>query len=144
MSQTTKIDSSGNWLASCAKPLTVSSSAGIESLVSWIRCECLDDIKGVQSWAELHQVMRENGLELRQRANGFVIGAGDGTMVKASTVARDLSRPKLEARLGAFEPSAEQAVRVKARKERNTGSDRCARGSTRWSCTLGIRKNNAR
>ncbi|WP_419653440.1 TraI/MobA(P) family conjugative relaxase, partial [Thiolapillus sp.] len=64
---------------------------GIESLVGWIRRECLDDIKGAQSWSELHQVMRENGLELRQRANGFVIGAGDGTMVKASTVARDLS-----------------------------------------------------
>ncbi|WP_293679591.1 TraI/MobA(P) family conjugative relaxase [Thiolapillus sp.] len=90
---------------------------GIESLVGWIRRECLDDIKGAQSWSELHQVMRENGLELRQRANGFVIGAGDGTMVKASTVARDLSGPKLEARLGAFEPSAEQAVRVKARRE---------------------------
>lgn len=91
--------------------------AGIESLVGWIKRECLDDIKSAQSWPELHQVMRENGLELRQRANGFVIEAGDGTMVKASTVARDLSKPKLEARLGAFEPSAEQAVRLKARKE---------------------------
>ncbi|MET0090818.1 MAG: TraI/MobA(P) family conjugative relaxase, partial [Candidatus Thiodiazotropha sp.] len=91
--------------------------AGIESLVGWIKRECLDDIKGAQSWSELHQVMRENGLELRQRANGFVIEAGDGTMVKASTVARDLSKPKLEARLGAFEPSAEQAGRLKARKE---------------------------
>lgn len=91
--------------------------SGIESLVGWIKRECLDDIKGAQSWSELHQVMRENGLELRRRANGFVIEAGDGTMVKASTVARDLSKPKLEARLGAFEPSAEQAGRLKARKE---------------------------
>jgi hypothetical protein len=29
--------------------------------------------------------MRDNGLELRERANGLVIEAGDGTMVKAST-----------------------------------------------------------
>ena len=91
--------------------------AGIESLVGWIKRECLDEIKGAQTWTELHQVMRENGLELRQRANGFVIEAGDGTMVKASTVARDLSKPKLEARLGAFEPSTEQAERVQARRE---------------------------
>lgn len=91
--------------------------AGIESLVGFIKRECLGDIKGAQSWSELHHVMRENDLELRQRANGFVIEAGDGTMVKASTVARDLSKPKLEARLGAFEPSAEQAGRFKARKE---------------------------
>lgn len=95
--------------------------AGIESLVGWIKRECLDDIKGAQSWSELHQVLRENGLELRQRANGFVIEAGDGTMVKASTVARDLSKPKLEARLGALDPSAEQAVRLKARKEYKKG-----------------------
>lgn len=75
--------------------------AGIESLVSWIRRECLDEIKGVQSWGELHQVMRENDLKLWQRANGFVIEAiSDGTMVKASTVARDLSKPKLEVMLG--------------------------------------------
>ena len=52
--------------------------------------------------------MRDNGLELRERGNGFVIEAGDGTMVKASTVARELSKPKLEARLGPFEPSPER------------------------------------
>lgn len=92
--------------------------AGIESLVSWIRRECLDEIKGVRSWGELHQVMRENDLKLRQRANGFVIEAiSDGTMVKASTVARDLSKPKLEVRLGAFEPSDEQTERGQAHKE---------------------------
>ncbi|MCU7927533.1 MAG: relaxase/mobilization nuclease domain-containing protein [Candidatus Thiodiazotropha sp. (ex Dulcina madagascariensis)] len=91
--------------------------AGIESLVSWIKRECLDEIRGAPSWAELHQVMRDNGLALRLRANGFVIKAGDGTMVKASTVARDLSKPKLEAWLGVFEPSDEQVERVQARKE---------------------------
>jgi hypothetical protein len=91
--------------------------AGVDSLLGWIKRECLDEIQGAQSWAVLHQVMRENGLELRQRANGFVIEAGDGTMVKASTVARDLSKPRLEERLGAFEPSPEQAERKQARRE---------------------------
>jgi hypothetical protein len=91
--------------------------AGVESLVGWIKRECLDEIKGAQSWQELHQVMRDNGLELRERANGLVIEAGDGTKVKASTVARDLSKPKLEARLGPFEASPERQAQTKAKRQ---------------------------
>ena len=91
--------------------------AGVESLVGWIKRECLDEIKGAQSWQELHQVMHDNGLELRERANGLVIEAGDGTMVKASTLARDLSKPKLEARLGPFEASPERQTRTKAKRQ---------------------------
>lgn len=79
--------------------------AGIESLISWIRRECLEEMKGAQSWPDLHRVMRENGLALRARANGLVIVSEDGTLVKASTVSRDLSKPKLVARLGVFEKS---------------------------------------
>jgi hypothetical protein len=61
--------------------------------------------------------MRDNGLELRERANGLVIEAGDGTMVKASTLARDLSKPKLEARLGSFVASPERQARTKAKRQ---------------------------
>ncbi|MFH0785298.1 MAG: TraI/MobA(P) family conjugative relaxase [Pseudomonadota bacterium] len=85
--------------------------SGIESLLSWIRRECLEKIRGAQSWPELHQVLRENGLELRERANGLIIEACDGTIVKASTVARDISKAKLEDRLGLFEESVEQTGR---------------------------------
>jgi len=95
--------------------------AGVESLVGWIKRECLDEIKGAQSWQELHQVMRDNGLELRERANGLVIEAGDGTMVKASTLARDLSKPKLEARLGPFVASPERQTRTKAKRQYQKG-----------------------
>lgn len=91
--------------------------AGVESLVGWIKRECLDEIKGAQSWQELHQVMRDNGLELRVRANGLVFEAGDGTMVKASTVARDLSKPSLEARLGPFEASPERQAQTTAKRQ---------------------------
>ncbi len=82
--------------------------AGVESLVGWIKRECLDDIKAAQSWTELHQVMRDNGLEIAPRGNGLVIRADDGTMVKPSTLARDLSKPALEKRLGDFEASPDQ------------------------------------
>lgn len=84
------------------------SHAGVESLVGWIKRECLEEIKAAQSWTELHQVLRDNGLEMTPRGNGLVIRADDGTMVKPSTVARDLSKPALEKRLGAFEASPEQ------------------------------------
>jgi len=90
--------------------------AGVESLVGWIKRECLDELRGAQTWGELHQVMRENALELRARANGFVIEASSGEMVKASTVARDLSKPALEARLGPFEASPERQSQAKPRR----------------------------
>lgn len=90
--------------------------AGIESLVSWIKRECLEEIRTAKTWEELHQVMADNGLEVRQRANGFVIESEDGTQVKASTVARDLSKQKLEARLGGFDETKEQAERKAKRR----------------------------
>lgn len=88
-------------------------AGGIESLLGWVKRECLPQIQGAKSWAELHQVMHDNGLALRERGNGFVIEAGDDTMVKASSVSRDLSKAKLEARLGAFQPASGPADQVK-------------------------------
>ncbi|MER2516964.1 MAG: TraI/MobA(P) family conjugative relaxase [Candidatus Accumulibacter phosphatis] len=81
--------------------------AGVESLLGWIQRECLKEIQTAQSWADLHEVMRDNGLELRARGNGLIIADQSGTVVKASSVARELSKGKLEGRLGAFETSAE-------------------------------------
>ena len=83
--------------------------AGIESLITWVRRECLEQVQGAKTWQELHQALRENGLELREQGNGLVITDQGGTMVKASTVARDLSKGKLEERLGAFEHQQKKA-----------------------------------
>jgi hypothetical protein len=80
--------------------------AGIESLIGWIQRECLGQLQSAQSWAELHQALGDNGLEIRERANGLIITDGQ-TTVKASSVSRDLSKARLEARLGAFEPALE-------------------------------------
>ena len=91
--------------------------AGVESLVGWIKRECLDEIRAASTWTELHQVMRDNGLEITPRGNGLVIRADDGTMVKPSTLARDLSKPALEKRLGAFEASPEQVERKQAKRK---------------------------
>jgi len=88
------------------------SHAGIESLLGWIKRECLEQIKGAQSWVELHQVMQDSGLELRERGNGFVVVSENGTMVKASSIDRELSKGKLETRFGSFESSVEQATKT--------------------------------
>ncbi|WP_026130401.1 TraI/MobA(P) family conjugative relaxase [Methylotuvimicrobium buryatense] len=87
--------------------------AGVESLLGWIKRECLDEIRSAATWTDLHRVMHENGLELRERGNGFVIEAGDGTRVKASTLSRELSKSKLEDRLGPFEASPQRQAQAK-------------------------------
>jgi hypothetical protein len=80
--------------------------AGVESLLGWIKRECLDQIQAATSWAEIHRALQENGLELKERGNGLVITNQDGLMVKASSVARELSKGKLEAKFGTFAPSS--------------------------------------
>ncbi|HIE5948443.1 TPA: TraI/MobA(P) family conjugative relaxase [Burkholderia cepacia] len=77
--------------------------SGIESLVGWIKRECLEEIRGARSWADLHQVARANGLEIRAKGSGLVIEASNGTQIKASTLGRDFSKVKLEGRYGPFE-----------------------------------------
>lgn len=83
-------------------------TAGIESLQGWIKRECLAQLQGAQSWAELYETLHHNGLVLRERGNGLIIQNNDGLAVKASSISRELSKAKLVARLGAFKPSAEQ------------------------------------
>lgn len=82
--------------------------ADIESLLGWIRRECADQIGAARSWSELHEILRQHGLEIHPRGNGLVITAANGINVKASSVHRDFSKNKLEAKVGVFEPSSGQ------------------------------------
>jgi hypothetical protein len=91
--------------------------AGIESLLGWIKRECKEQMLGAQSWDQLHAVLAENGLHIHPRANGLVITADNGTTVKASSVAREFSKPKLEQRLVPFQAaSGQQTAREAARR----------------------------
>lgn len=83
----------------------IEAKAGIESLLGWMRRECLDDIKRAETWQSLHQVLYSHGLEIKERGNGLVFVSGNGIAVKVSTVDRSLSKPNLIKRLGAFEPA---------------------------------------
>lgn len=87
----------------------IEAKAGIESLLGWIRRECLDDIKCVDTWQGLHQLLQNHGLAIKERGNGLVFVSSHGVAVKASYVDRSLSKPNLIKRLGAFEASAHTA-----------------------------------
>ena len=76
--------------------------SGIESLVTWIKTECLSEITSAQSWEKLHEVLAENGLKIKEKGNGFIFESEDGIQVKASTVSRNLSKGNLEKKLGEF------------------------------------------
>jgi hypothetical protein len=84
------------------RALDMEHHAGVESLLGWIQRECLEQLQAAATWAELHRVLQEHGLELKERGNGLVISDQDGLMVKASSVARELSKAKLVDRFGAF------------------------------------------
>ena len=77
--------------------------AGVESLMTWVRRECLGELQQARSWTELHGVLHAHGLQMRERGAGLSIESDDGTRVKASTVDRGLSKAALEARLGTFQ-----------------------------------------
>ncbi|OQW34110.1 MAG: hypothetical protein A4E19_18710 [Nitrospira sp. SG-bin1] len=78
--------------------------AGTESLIGWMQRDCLGELRSAQSWSELHQVLHQHGLASQPRGQGLVITDGQGTFVRASSVARDLSKMSLERRLGRFQP----------------------------------------
>ena len=78
--------------------------AGTESLIGWMQRDCLGELRSAHSWSELHQVLHHHGLAIQPRGQGLVITDGQGTFVRASSVARDLSKMSLERRLGRFQP----------------------------------------
>lgn len=66
--------------------------AGTESLIGWAQRNCAEPLKAAASWAELHQIAANFGLSVQARGNGLIFAAMDGTTVKASSIARELSK----------------------------------------------------
>lgn len=77
--------------------------SGIQSLVSWVKANCLQEIQKADSWESLHKTLASHGLEIKERANGLVIVDSHSAIgVKASTISRDISKSNLEKKLGGF------------------------------------------
>lgn len=83
--------------------------AGVHSLMGWIQRGCLESLHGAQTWAELHEILRKNGLTITPHGQGLVITTGKGTFVRASSVSRALSKPALERRYGTFQTASMSA-----------------------------------
>lgn len=90
--------------------------AGTESLIGWAQRNCAEPLKAAASWAELHQIAANFGLSVQARGNGLIFAAMDGTTVKASSIARELSKGALEKRLGAFQSAQGGEGAPKARQ----------------------------
>jgi len=93
--------------------------SGMQNLLTWIQEEALEDLlEMVESpkseWEDLHKILGAYNLEIRTRANGLVIGDKKRHLfVKASSVHRELSKARLEQRLGAFKESRVKVESVK-------------------------------
>ena len=87
-----------------SRAMDMERQAGVESVLGLVRRECHAQMRDAASWQALHGVLLVHGLAMRERGNGLVIVAADGTAVKASSVHRDCSKARLEARLGPFIP----------------------------------------
>lgn len=87
--------------------------SGQETLATRIRTDCLQALQRAQSWEEVHAICERSGISLQLRGNGMVFTQlqknAKVLAVKASTVAREFSKAKLEARFGTYrEPPARQ------------------------------------
>lgn len=115
-----------------SKESNIEFKAGSESLVGWIKQECLDQIKSASSWTDLHRVLEDYGLELKERGSGFVFVSNNDVGVKASSVDRSLSKANLVKKLGIFEKTnsdtnkeakkqyEQKPLRSKSRKNQGT------------------------
>jgi len=100
--------------------------SGMDSLLTWIKKEVLQDIKDTMSdpkstIEDLHKVLAANNLEIKLRGNGVVIGDKTRNLyVKASDVHRSLSKGNLTKKFGSFKLSKVEAeVKKKFGKPKN-------------------------
>ena len=76
---------------------------GEQSLLSWIRQECLPALKAADSWEAFHRELAKAGLSIKLQNNGVNFVAASGECVKGSGVDRAFSKAALEKRFGAFQ-----------------------------------------
>lgn len=81
----------------------------IEELRASAQRECSAALREARTWVELHEAAGAHGLRVQLRGNGLILVGADDVSVRASSVARDLSKSVLERRLGYFEGPPDSA-----------------------------------
>ncbi|MCC8943354.1 relaxase/mobilization nuclease domain-containing protein, partial [Bradyrhizobium sp. Arg68] len=88
------------------RPADMEAHAAVESLAGYVAREVAPDVRKATSWAQVHSVLGEHGLEIKLQGAGLVIGdPGIPLWTRASQCGRDLSFKALTDRLGPFQPS---------------------------------------
>lgn len=88
---------------------------GVINFKEWIKTTATEDIKEVlnnknSTWKDLYSVLAKYDLELRDRANGYVISSRSKKLfIKASDVHKELSKAKLDKRYGIRDKSSLKA-----------------------------------
>ncbi len=94
----------------------IEAHTGQESLERTAKREVLPILQSAASWEGLHRSLAEHGFAFEKKGSGAVLISGENA-VKVSTLSRDHSLKKLEARLGAFQERGAD-VKVVRRKAR--------------------------
>jgi hypothetical protein len=84
---------------------------GSESFARWAREKLRPALRRTElrSWNDVHDVCGQHGVVIRPHGNGLVFEDADrGVRVKASFVARQLSKVRLCKQLGSFQPASER------------------------------------
>jgi hypothetical protein len=84
---------------------------GVESFARWAREKLRPALRttALRGWDDVHDVCGRLGVVIRPHGNGLVFEDVDrGVRVKASFVARELSKARLYKQLGAFQPASER------------------------------------
>ena len=82
---------------------------GVDSFARWARETLAPALRTteIHSWDELHRTCSRFGVILRLHGNGLVFeNVERGIRVKASSVGREMSKPRLCKRLGDFQPAS--------------------------------------
>jgi len=86
---------------------------GIDSFARWAREKLRPALTRTElrGWEDVHDVCGRLGVVIRQYGNGLVFeDAARGVRVKASLVARELSKARLCEQLGSFQPASERQL----------------------------------
>jgi len=98
------------------KPATMEAHSGLESFESYAKSKreaILDGLQDATSWRDVHVTLAAHGMAIVPHGNGLAIRNRHGKQAcKASAVDRSLSKTRLEARFGPYQPPGPEVAAI--------------------------------